>query len=79
MLTIYENKWDVKYIQISTTTTQQKVLRKILGKVFITYESTQLKTSRTLKLDEFKIPFVHKLAQVLDIPNHMQRQDSQIY
>ena len=56
MLTIYENKWDVKYIQISTTTTQQKVLRKILGKVFITCESTQLKTSPTLKLDEFKIP-----------------------
>ena len=25
-------------------------------KVFITYKFTQLKTSRTLKLDEFKIP-----------------------
>ena len=35
---------------------QQKVLRKILGKVFITKKFTQCKTSHILKLDAFEIP-----------------------
>ena len=35
---------------------QQKVLRKILEKVFITKKLTQCKASRTLKIDVFEIP-----------------------
>ena len=35
---------------------QQKMLRKILEKVFITKNFTQCKTSRTLKIDLFEIP-----------------------
>ena len=35
---------------------QQKVLRKILQKVFITKKFTRFKTSHILKIDEFEIP-----------------------
>ena len=35
---------------------QQKVLRKILKKVFITKKFTKCKSSRTLKIDVFEIP-----------------------
>ena len=35
---------------------QQKVLRKILEKVFITKKCIQRKTSHTLKIDVFELP-----------------------
>ena len=35
---------------------QQKVLRKIMQKVFITKKFTQCKTLHTLKIDVFEIP-----------------------
>ena len=54
MLTIKENKWDIKYIQILPA--QQKVLWKILEKVFISKKYTQCKTSQTLKIDVLEIP-----------------------
>ena len=41
--------------KIYLNTTKQKVLRKILEKVYITKKFTQCKTSRTLKADVFEI------------------------
>ena len=51
-----ENKWHVNYIQTLPAQIQQKMLRKILEKVFITKKCTQCKTSHTLKTDVFELP-----------------------
>ena len=56
MSTAIENKWHVNYIQTLPAQIQQKMLRKILEKVFITEKCTQCKTSHTLKTDVFELP-----------------------
>ena len=43
---------------------QQKVLQKILEKVFINKKFTQNKTSRTLKIDVFKIPDIKNIGNL---------------
>ena len=43
---------------------QQKVLRKILEKVFITKKCTQCKTSHTLKTDVFELPDNKDIAKL---------------
>ena len=53
---VIENKWHVNYIQTLPAQIQQKMLRKILEKVFITKTCTQCKTSHTLKTDVFELP-----------------------
>ena len=40
---IIENKWNINYIQTLPAQIQQKLLRKLLEKVFITNISTQCK------------------------------------
>ena len=55
MSAIIGNKWYINYIQTLPAQIQQKVLRKFLEKVFITNKCTQNKTSRTLKIDVFKL------------------------
>ena len=42
---VIKNKWDINYIQTLPPQIQQKVLKKILEKVFITKKCTQCKTS----------------------------------
>ena len=56
MSTSIENKWDIKYIETLLAQIQQKVLRKILEKVFITKKYVQSKNSHTLKTDVFELP-----------------------
>ena len=51
MFPIIEKKWDIKYIQILSGAIEES-----LHNVFITWKFTHYKTSRTLKLDVFKIP-----------------------
>ena len=51
-----EYKWDINYIQPLPAQMQQKVLRKILEKVFITKIYTQRNTLHTLKTDVFELP-----------------------
>ena len=43
----------------------QQVLRKILEKVFITNKFTQCKTSHTLKMDVFQIPYNKNIGELL--------------
>ena len=50
-----EYKWDINYVQTIPALIQQKVLRKILEKVFITTKCTQSKTLHTLKADVFEL------------------------
>ena len=52
---IMEYKWDINYVQTIPALIQQKVLRKILEKVFITTKCTQRKTLHTLKADVFEL------------------------
>ena len=54
MLTIKENKWDIKYIHILPAPTEGGT--EILEKVFITKKFTQCKTSRSLNIDVSQIP-----------------------
>ena len=56
MSTSIENKWDIKYIETLFAQIQQKVLRKILEKVFITKKYVQSKNPHTLKTDVFELP-----------------------
>ena len=54
MLAIIENKLEKNILKLYLP--RQKVLWKILEKVFITKKFTHYKTSRTLKIDVFEIP-----------------------
>ena len=52
-----ENKWNINYIQTLPAQIQQKVLQKILKKVFITKKKyAQCKLSHTLKANVFELP-----------------------
>ena len=51
MSAIIEYKLGINYMQASPAQIQQKVLQKILGKVFITMNCTQHKTLHALKVD----------------------------
>ena len=54
-----ESKWNVKYIQILPAPTEGATENNVEGlnyQVFITQNFAQYKTSRTLKIDLFKIP-----------------------
>ena len=44
---------------------QQKVVLKILEKVFITNKFTPCKTSHTLKMDVFQIPYNKNIGKLL--------------
>ena len=55
MSTIVENKWDINHIQTLLAQAQQKVLWKLLKKVFITKKCTQCKTLLILKIDLFDL------------------------
>ena len=55
MSAIIENKWDINYIQTLSAQIRQKVLLKILEKVFITKKCSQNKTSHNLKIDVFEL------------------------
>ena len=46
---------DINHIQTLSTLAQQKLLRKILEKTFVTKKCTQCKTSHHLKLDAFEV------------------------
>ena len=46
---------DINHIQTLSTLAQQKLLRKILEKTFVTKKCTQWKTSHHLKLDAFEV------------------------
>ena len=61
MLAIIENRWDIKYIRILPTWTENA--RKILEKVFVTKKFTQCKALRTLKIDVFEIPDNKKIGK----------------
>ena len=63
MLSIVENEEDKNIFKYYLP--QQKVLRKILEKVFITKKFTQCKTSRTLKMDVFQIPYNKNIGKLL--------------
>ena len=65
MLAIIEYKLDINYIQTLPTQIQQKVLRKVLEKVFITKKCTQHKTLRTLKTDVFELPDNENIGKLL--------------
>ena len=56
MSVILENKWDINHIQSLPVQIQQKVLRKILEKIFITKKCIQCKTSHALWIDVFELP-----------------------
>ena len=51
MSAIIEYKLGINHMQASPAQIQQKVLQKILGKVFITMNCTQHKTLHALKVD----------------------------
>ena len=55
MSAIIEHKWDINYIEPLTAQIQQKVLRKILEKVFITQKCTQCKILHAIKIDFFEL------------------------
>ena len=61
MLAIIENRWDIKYIRIFPTSTENA--RKILEKVFVTKKFTQCKALHTLKIDVFEIPDNKKIGK----------------
>ena len=61
---IEENKWDINYIQTLPAQIEQKVLRKILEKIFITKVCVQCKTSHTLKTDVFELPDNKKIGKL---------------
>ena len=63
MLPIVENKKDKKYIQILPAPTEGAT--EILEKISITNEFTQCKTSRTLKIDVFEIPYNKNIGKLL--------------
>ena len=48
--------YKIKILKLKHYLPQQKVLRKILEKVFIKKKCAHCKTSRTLKIDVFEIP-----------------------
>ena len=55
MSAIIEHKWDINYIEPLPAQIQQKVLRKILEKVFITQKCTQRKILHAIKIDFFEL------------------------
>ena len=63
MSSIVENEEDKNIFKYYLP--QQKVLRKILEKVFITNKFTQCETSRTLKMDVFQIPYNKNIGKLL--------------
>ena len=56
MSAIIENKWNITYIPTLPAQIQQKVLRKILLKLFIINICTQSKPLHNLKTDVFELP-----------------------